>query len=104
MGAKSIEVNSQSRVLSELLAELVKNNYSFVNTTPDKWVSDIDKINRIDGYNFETIEYIIRWSQQDDFWKQNIRSGNTLRRQFVTLMIRAKSEYDKQNSNKIISI
>ena len=64
----------------------------------------MDKINRIDGFDYATIEYIIRWCQQDDFWKQNIRSGNTLRRQFVALMIRAKSDYDKSNRNKIVSI
>lgn len=37
--------------------------------TTEKWKDCIDKLNRIDGHSFETIEKVITWVKKDDFWK-----------------------------------
>lgn len=37
--------------------------------TTEKWKDCIDKLNRIDGHSFETIEKVITWVKNDDFWK-----------------------------------
>jgi hypothetical protein len=58
----------------------------------DRWAKDIEKIHRIDGYDYKMIEAVLEWSQQDEFWKQNIRSGATLRKQFTQLLVRIKSQ------------
>jgi hypothetical protein len=49
------------------------------------WAKDIEKINHIDGYSYFLIEEVIKWAQNDDFWKKNILSGAKLRKQFNTL-------------------
>lgn len=80
--------------LAEILHTLILVNYPFVKLNEKQlrqWAKDIDKIHRIDGYDWQVIEGVIRWSQDDDFWKQNIRSGAKLRKQFETLLVRVKS-------------
>ena len=52
---------------------------------------EMNKLNRLDGWSYEQIEYIAKWSQQDDFWKQNILSVQKLRKQFDKLVIKVKS-------------
>jgi len=93
--------NSKDQELTDLLYDLVKQNYPFIieRKTEKQKIADyeeMNRINRIDGRDYKIIEFIIRWSQQDDFWKQNIRSVSKLRKQFDTLMIRAKSQVDKK--------
>lgn len=95
--------------LAELLAVKVIENYPFMEekiTAADRarWVAALDKLNRIDGMDWRIIEYVLIWSQQDDFWKQNVRSGETLRRQFTKLMVRIKGERDKAQRGAIVDI
>ena len=87
--------------LTELLYSRVKENYSFLveKKTEKQWQADykeMDRINRIDGREFKIIKFIILWSQNDSFWKQNIRSVKKLRKQFDTLMVRAKGQVDER--------
>ncbi len=87
--------------LTELLYSKVKENYSFLvdKKTDIQWQADfkeMGKINRIDGRELKVIRFIILWSQQDPFWKQNIRSVKKLRKQFDTLMVRAKGQVDER--------
>ena len=50
-----------------------------------RWAADIDKIARIDGYEWRTISHVLRFSQSDEFWQKNILSGRTFRAKFVQL-------------------
>lgn len=61
-----------------------------------KWAEHIDKMHRIDGITFEEIEELIRWCQQDSFWKSNILSTQKLREKYEQLY--AAKERDKKNS------
>jgi len=51
----------------------------------DTWATDIDKIYRIDGRDWPTIEAVIRWAKGDPFWRSNIISGKKLREKFPQL-------------------
>jgi hypothetical protein len=79
---------------------LVKRNYSFIKDKNELGkISDYEEMNRIhrlDNYDYKVIESVIKWCQEDSFWKQNIRSVSTLRKQFESLLIRIKSERDKR--------
>ncbi|OPZ94728.1 MAG: hypothetical protein BWY74_00339 [Firmicutes bacterium ADurb.Bin419] len=90
--------------LVELLYSLIRINYPFIKEKSSaKKENDYDemrKIREIDKYTPDQIKYIIQWSQQDEFWKQNIRSVSKLRKQFETLIIRAGNE----NNNRQITI
>lgn len=83
--------------LTDLLQELVVANYPFLKPKKpaSKAYEAINRLHRLDGYDYRTIEAIIRWSQQDEFWRQNIRSAEKLRKQFEQLLIRAKANIEK---------
>lgn len=92
--------NSNEFQLSELLLKEIKNNNPNYKT-PDiqKWSEHIDKMIRIDKRPVEYIRAVILWSQQDDFWKANILSTQTLRKQFDKLLIKAKADIEKKKRN-----
>lgn len=51
-----------------------------------RWAGDIDLLIRLDGQEPSTVEEVIRWSQQDGFWRANILSGAKLREKWDTLV------------------
>jgi hypothetical protein len=57
---------------------------------PDTWARDIEKIHRIDGYEWEVIRGVIKWSQADEFWSQNILSGGKLRAKMPQLVLKSR--------------
>lgn len=63
-----------------------------------QWADDIDKLQRLDNYKPELIQAVIRWSQQDQFWRQQVRSGANLRKHFVKMLIRIKEERSRQGA------
>lgn len=75
--------------LAILLYDLHKSidpGYQVGDTQLDSWSNEIDKINRIDGRDYETIEKVLRWAKADSFWKANIMSGKKLREKFPNLL------------------
>jgi hypothetical protein len=84
--------------LTEKLYELVKINYPFVKDKANKQkdYEEMNRLNRLGGYTYQQIEFIIKWSQQDEFWKQNIRSVSKLREKFEELVVRVKNKVDKR--------
>jgi len=92
----------KDKEMTDLLFTLMKENYSFIKNEPcEKDYCEMNRLSRIDGWDYKQIEYIIRWSQQDEFWRQNIRSVSKLRKQFSQLVIRVKENIKK---NKITII
>lgn len=76
---------------ANLLKTLIQENLpTFKEPNIDNWASDIDKLHRIDKYTYEQIDFIIRWCQNDDFWRGNILSPAKLRKQFITLIAQAQ--------------
>lgn len=91
--------------ITTLLFDLIKQNYPFLKDKQPslKDYEEMEKLNRIDGYDCNIIEAVIRWSQQDAFWKQNIRSVAKLRKQFDTLLVKINS-YKGANERKFIDV
>lgn len=75
--------------LCNLLADLMVGNGVKRPTVSGKWLSDMDKLNRIDEKTFEQIEAAIRWSQNDSFWSSNIHSPAALRKQYEKMRLQA---------------
>lgn len=95
VGGKIIaQWTSRDMELAHGLYELVKRNYSFIPDANDQllisWATDINKLVRLDGYDPKLVEAVIRWSQQDEFWRQNVRSGGALRKHFVKMLVKIK--------------
>ena len=81
--------------LAGRLFNWIKKNYPDIDHDEkhkSKWAEDIDKINRIDNKSWEDITKVMDWSQQDDFWRKNIQSGSTLRKQFKKLQVSIAEE------------
>jgi hypothetical protein len=98
---KNFEEDSDEIFLASLLRELIlQNNPKAKKPNLQKWAAEVDKMIRIDCRTFKEIEFIIHWSQKDNFWKANILSTAKLREKFDQLFIKAKSEWEKQKEKK----
>ena len=89
----------------KLLVKLIEENNPLYQRKPltvnmDKWCNDLRLMREQDKFTDKEIEFLIRWSQQDDFWKSNILSTSKLRKQAINLVNRAKQD----KSNNILEI
>lgn len=66
----------------------------------ETWAEHIEKLHRIDGRTYEQIEYMIKWTQADSFWKQNILSTAKLRDKFNDLIPKLKASVTKNISDQ----
>ena len=90
---------SESLRLAEVLAEeIIKRDENNTQLLPakrassiKKWAKDIDKLNRLDKKPWDEIETVMVWSQSDNFWQNNILSGQKLREKFDTLKLKMKN-------------
>ena len=73
-----------------LLADLIADNGSRRPQVTDKWLSDMERIHRIDERTWEQITRAIEWCQADDFWRANIMSPAKLRKQYDQLRLAAQ--------------
>ncbi len=100
--------NNKDKELTDFLLLEVKKRYPFVKDKTEKQLiadyEEMNRLHRIDGYDYDTIDLVIRFSQYDNFWRQNIRSVSKLRKQFETLLIQAQSKIKEYQNNKIIKI
>jgi hypothetical protein len=88
-----------ARVLSELILRNNPENRELQNSKREasekRWAKDLDKMNRIDHRDWESIEKCIRWSQDDPFWSGNILSGEKVRAQYDKMLMDARKRKDK---------
>lgn len=83
------DVPADSLRLAELLADLMRGNNpkARVPASLTGWAQEIDRCHRIDKYTWQEIEVALRWAQADDFWRANVLSGATLRKQMDKLTL-----------------
>jgi len=87
-----VKFTQKDMELAELLVSLIKQNNPAwqLRGNMDAWAENIEKLNRIDERTYEQIEVMIRWTQADSFWSQNILSTAKLRDKFNDLIPRLK--------------
>jgi hypothetical protein len=73
-----------------LLADLIQTNGSRKPAVTNKWLSDMERLHRIDQRSWEQITKAIEWCQADDFWRGNIMSPGKLRKQYDQLRLAAQ--------------
>jgi hypothetical protein len=66
------------------------------------WLTDMDRLHRIDGRTWEEIAGAIHWSQCDDFWRANILSPAALRKSFDRMRLQAR-RVSQQPVSKVAS-
>lgn len=72
--------------LDECIRDRLSTKKPATEATLQTWADAFDKLNRIDGQEWELIADVLEWSQTDAFWSQNIMSGDKFRKQFFTLL------------------
>jgi hypothetical protein len=89
-------VAQEAKDTADWLWSQVKERYPFLKQ-PDLyiWSQEIEKIHRLDGKDWQMIKMVTYWSQNDPFWRQQIRSGANLRKHFETMMIKV---YEQQKT------
>jgi len=96
---KTFMSDSEEIRLSQLLLDLMKENNPNCRgpSNLQGWAKKVDLMFRREKRTSEQVEYLIRWSQQDDFWMGNILSMGTLRDKFDRLAIQAKKKPIKED-------
>lgn len=56
-----------------------------------EWQTEMERLVRIDGRTVEQVAYVIKWLASDDFWRANVLSARTLRKQFDKLVAKIKA-------------
>lgn len=54
--------------------------------TLQNWADAFDKCHRLDGREWEEISHVLKFSQDDPFWQNNILSGKKFREKFLQLL------------------
>lgn len=75
-----------------LLADLIEANGSKRPKVPDSWRQSVRLMIERDKRTIAQIEWIVRWSQQDEFWRSNILSMPKLRLKFDQLRLAASAK------------
>lgn len=77
--------------LSEQIMERLPEQKAYTESDLQRWADDFRLMNTADGYEWELIEKVLQYSQEDYFWSQNILSASKFRKQFSTLLAKAKA-------------
>ncbi|WP_279063686.1 hypothetical protein [Dermabacter hominis] len=79
--------------LCTLLADLVEANGAKRPTITKRWRDAARLMIDRDGHSVEQIEWLILWSQRDEFWRANILSMPKFREKFDQLRLKATREH-----------
>ncbi len=92
--------NSAEFRLSELLLNLIlERNPDHKKPDLQKWALHVDRMTRLDGRKADDIEAVIKWSQADGFWQNNIISTQKLRDKFDQLKMKMEVKDAKLKTN-----
>ncbi|MED1122430.1 Replication protein O [Bacillus atrophaeus] len=83
-----------------LFKEIQNNNPDAKKPNLEKWANEFRLMRERDSRTDHQIKYLINWSQQDSFWKTNILSPASLRKQFDRLVTKIKSDKEQERANK----
>lgn len=91
--------------LCDLLADLIEANGSKRPNVTATWLTECDRLMRLDDKTPEKVETAIRWCQADPFWKGVILSMPKLRQKYDHLRLAAKrGRGDSQPANPNASV
>lgn len=89
--------------LSDFLKACISKNSPSFKGDPRKWDDDIDKMIRLDNRKAIEVAHVIRFCQEDDFWRANILSGRKLREKYDQLFLKAKGSFEQKQKTEVKS-
>lgn len=87
---KESQIPPEARRSAMRLAEKISQNGSKQPNITQSWLTDLDRMARIDGRTWQEIDGAIDWCQQDPFWMANIQSPKKLRKHFDQMRLQAR--------------
>lgn len=64
------------------------------------WAAEVDRISSIDKIPENVVEVVLMHALQDNFWKNQIRSPQALRRHFEKIYMNGKSKFDEKAAKR----
>lgn len=96
---RKLKFDDKHMELAQLLFQLMQvNNPNAKKPNFDSWANEFRLAMEMDHRNYEELAYLIKWSQQDSFWRTNILSAAKLRKQVdqLELVIKTKKSQQEQ--------
>lgn len=87
------------RVARDMFAAIQKINPKHKEPNFDKWADEIRLIRERDNRTHEEIVHLFQWANADSFWRSNILSPASLRKQWDKLSIKIKSTQTQKPHN-----
>lgn len=86
---------NKAYLLAQYLSERIQKRMPTAQPADEKklqaWADAFDKCNRLDGYPWDEIKLVLKFSQEDPFWQANILSGKTFREKYLQLLAKMQS-------------
>lgn len=82
------EESDEYKLSNYLYNHILKNNPNHKKPNLQSWSKHIDYMIRLDNRNVEDIKRVIKWCQNDEFWKPNILSTKKLREKYDALYMK----------------
>ncbi len=105
---KPINYNLKDKELADYIFTETKKRYPFTKDNTEKQMEkeyeEMNRLHRLDGFEYDVIKAVAVFSQEDNFWQQNIRSVSKFRIKFEELLIKAQAEIKRREKYKIIEI
>jgi hypothetical protein len=79
-----------------LLKLMLENNPAARKPDLKKWANEVRLMRERDNRSIEDIHSLIKWTQQDSFWKNNILSISKLRTKWDQLVLKAQDQKGKK--------
>lgn len=80
------------KVAVHLLTRIKQRQSDFKEPNLQKWANDIRLAHERDHRDYEKLDWLVDWSQDNSFWQANILSAGKLRKQYDTLMGQAERD------------
>lgn len=91
---------AEAAELVHVLLSSIKKRDQYIKTPkPKSWEYDLEKLIRLDGRTKDEIVKVIAWVETDSFWKTNILSASSLRKNFPKLLLKMNESHTKERIN-----
>lgn len=89
ISSRIYEEDSDEMILVDFFIQHIRmNDEKFKDPNKQKWADEFRKLIEVDKRDRREVARLIKWVQQDDFWKSNILSPTKLRKQYSNLLIK----------------
>ncbi|RPJ97261.1 hypothetical protein CW357_00930 [Rummeliibacillus sp. TYF005] len=90
------EDSDEMKLANFFISKIRENDQKFKDPNKQTWCDDFRKLIELDKRDKHEISKLIKWVQQDDFWKSNVLSPSKLRKRYSELLIKMQNEQKKR--------